>query len=106
MVMDAIKKSALINSIATAGYIVLVGSFMFWGSTIKIGRSNSFLAPITLLMLFVFSASITSYLIFGKPAQMYIDGKKKEALSLLTYTLVFFSIITLIALVLLVTLTR
>jgi hypothetical protein len=104
--MKGIKKTALVNSVATALYIMLVASFMYYGSTIKIGRSNEILAPIALLMLFVFSASLTGFLMIGKPAQMYVDGKKKEALSLLTYTLIFFSIITLAAIILLIAFTR
>lgn len=71
----------------------------------KFGR-NSFIAPISLLFLFVLSASVTSYLMFGKPAQLYVDGKKKEALSLVTYTLGFFCAFTLVALSFLVLLTR
>lgn len=104
--MNKIRKTALVNAALTTLYIVAVGCFMYFGSLIKIGRSNSFLVPVTLLMLFVMSASITGFLIFGKPAQMYIDGKKKEALSLLTQTLVFFSAITFSAIILLVTFTR
>ena len=79
---------------------------MYYGASIKIGKSNTILVPITLLMLFVMSASITGFLIFGKPVQVYLDGKKKEALSLLMQTLVFFSIITFSAIILLVTFTR
>jgi hypothetical protein len=104
--VNTIKKSALINAVATAAYIILVGIFMYYGSMVKIGRVNAFLAPITLLFLLVFSAALTGYLIFGKPALMYIDGKKKEALSLFTYTLGFFCIITLTAVILLVILSR
>ncbi len=97
---------ALKNATATALYIMAVGGFMYYGSVIKIGRSNTLIIPITLLLLFVCSAAITGYLIFGKPAQMYIDGKKKEALALLSYTLASFSIITFIFLLLLVLFTR
>ena len=104
--MNAIRKAALKNATLTTLYIVAVGCFMYYGSLIKIGRANTFLVPITLLLLLVMSASITGFLIFGKPALMYIDGKKKEALSLLMQTLVFFSIITFSAIILLVTLTR
>jgi len=100
--MKEIKKTALINSISTALYVVAVGSFMYYGSTVKLGRVNTILAPITLLLLFVFSAAVTGFLIFGKSAQMYIDGKKKEALSLLTYTLGSLSIITFVAIAFLV----
>ncbi len=95
--MDKIQKTALTDSVATAAYIVLVGSFMYWGSIVKLGRVNTFLVPIAILLLFVCSAAITGYLIFGKPAQLYVDGKKKEALSLLTYTLLYFSAITILA---------
>jgi hypothetical protein len=104
--MNGIKKTAFTNASLTTLYIIAVGSFMYYGSLIKIGRVNTILVPITLLLLFVFSAALTGFLIIGKPAQMYVDGKKKEALSLLTYTLIFFSIITLIALFLLIVFTR
>ncbi|HYM65326.1 MAG TPA: hypothetical protein VES68_02485 [Candidatus Sulfotelmatobacter sp.] len=100
--MKEIKKRAFLNALATAAYIIAVGSFMFWGGSNKIGQGTTFLIPITFLLLFVFSASITSFLIFGKPAQMYVDGKKKEALTLLSYTLLFFSIITFFSILLLV----
>jgi hypothetical protein len=104
--MNRIQKIAIVRSITTAIYIIAVGCFMYYGSTIKLGRSNTVLVPITLLLLFVFSAALTSFLIFGKPAQMYVDGKKKEALSLLTYTLVSFSVITFIFLLLLIIFTK
>lgn len=104
--MNKIRKMALINAGLTTLYIVGVGCFMYYGNSIKIGKTNAFLAPIVLLLLLVMSASITGFLIFGKPALMYIDGKKKEALSLLAQTLTFFSIITFLAIILLVTFTR
>lgn len=104
--MNKIKKTAIKNALLTALYIVGVGSFMYYGSLVKIGRNNIVLVPITMLLLFVCSAAITSYLMFGQPAQMYVDGKKKEALTLLTCTLFSFSVITLIFLILLFILTK
>ena len=104
--MGKINKDALKNAALTAGYIALVGSFMFFSAQAKIGRANFILIPISLLMLFVCSAAITGYLIFGKPVQMYIDGKKKEALSLISHTLLYFAAITVVAVVLLVSFTR
>jgi len=104
--MKEIRKTAIARALATALYVIAVGAFMYYGSMVKLGRENIILVPITLLLLFVFSAALTGFLIFGKPAQMYVDGKKKEALSLLTYTLIVFSIITFLALVLLVIFTR
>ncbi len=104
--MDELKKKGFINTALTSAYIVAVGVFMYYGSLIKIGRANMFLVPIALLLLFVFSAALTGFLIFGKPAQLYVDGKKKEAISLITYTLISFSAITAIALFLLIVFTR
>jgi len=104
--MNKIWKSAIINSIATAAYVIGVACFMYFGTMIKLGRANTILVPIALLLLFVFSAALTGFLIFGKPAQLYVDGKKKEALSLLIHTLIIFSIITFLALVLLVIFAR
>jgi len=103
--MKEIKKRAIINALLTALYIVAVGAFMYYGSLVKLGRANIILVPITMLLLFVFSAALTGFLIFGKPAQMYVDGKKKEALSLLTYTLTSFFVITFAAIVLLIVFT-
>lgn len=103
--MKEIKKKAFVNSLLTSLYIVAVGLFLYYGAMMKFGR-NSFIAPISLLFMFVFSAALTSYLLLGMPARMYIDGKKKEALSLISYTLGFFFAFTLIALLLLIFLAR
>lgn len=100
--MNKILKIAFLNSVGTALYIGAVGSFMYYGSMIKIGKKANFLAPIAMLLLFVFSAALTGSLIFGKPALLYIDGKKKEALILLIYTLLIFFVITFLMIALLI----
>lgn len=97
---------ALKNAVLTAIYIIIIASFMNYGSHLKLGQTNTVFVPIAFLMLFVASASITGYLIFGKPVQIYIDGKKKEAINLLIHTLIYFSVITLIAIIFLVTFSR
>lgn len=104
--MNKIRKTAFINALATALYVAGVGAFMYYGATIKIGKANVVLVPITFLLLFVLSAAVTGFLIFGKPVQMYLDGNKKEALFLVTQTLAILSIITLIAIILLIFFTR
>lgn len=98
--MKGVRKNALINAFATFVYVAAIGTFLYYAGLIKLGQSKAIFIPITFLLLFVFSAAITSYLIFGKPAQLYIDGKKKEALSLLTQTLIFLSIFTLLTITL------
>ncbi len=90
-------KTAAINATVTAAYIVLVASALFYAENMNI-KEPSVLIPIFMLMLLVFSATLTGSLMLGKPILWYIDGKKKEALSLLSYTVSIFFGIMLIAL--------
>ncbi|PJE50742.1 MAG: hypothetical protein COV29_03345 [Candidatus Yanofskybacteria bacterium CG10_big_fil_rev_8_21_14_0_10_36_16] len=86
---NKIVKTALINTLLTAGYVILVASFMFYAPRIlnfDKGPDTVF-APILMLLLFVLSAAITGWLVFGKSVMWYLDGFKKEALSLLSHTL-------------------
>jgi hypothetical protein len=96
-----IIKHALVNSLGTAVYIIVIASFLYLGGQGVFGQNASVFIPIAMLMVFVFSAAFTGFLMFGRPIMWYLDGKKKEALSLLVYTLGFFLFITLIALLLL-----
>lgn len=98
-----ILKYACINSILTALYIVLVGSFFFYVPRhfAFVDKPDTVFAPIMMLMLFVFSASITSALVLGRPLLWYLDGKKKEAISLFIHTLIVFFFIILLAFTLL-----
>ncbi len=90
--MNTIAKRALINSLSTSAYITLIGLFFFNIEKINFGEHDTFLAPIFMIMLFVFSAALTSSLMFGQPLFWYLDGKKKESLQLLAYTLgIFFA---------------
>ncbi|MBM3233638.1 hypothetical protein FJZ19_00925 [Candidatus Pacearchaeota archaeon] len=91
-----IAKRALIDAISTTLYIILVASFMFYLQTSMPKAPDNVLIPIAMLLLFVFSAGLTGALVFGKPIMLYFDGKKKEAVLLIAYTLGILFIITLI----------
>lgn len=93
--MDKIIKRAFIDSVGTAVYIILVVSFLFSLRSLA-PKEDILIIPIAMLLLFVSSAAITGFLVFGKPVMLYIDGKKKEAISLLGYTLGILFLITLI----------
>lgn len=86
--MKNIVRSAFINALVTAGYIVLVAIFLFYG-TKSFGPTETVFIPIVMLTLFVFSAAFTSFMVFGRPAMWFINGHKKEALSLFIYTLAY-----------------
>jgi len=46
-----------------------------------------------MLLLLVISVAITGFAVFGKSIMWYLDGKKKEAPSLLFLTIGFFALI-------------
>lgn len=89
-----ILKAAIFNALATALYVGVVASLMFYVPKSFESGTPTVLVPIVMLCLFVFSAALTGFLIFGRPILWYLDGKKKEAVSLLAYTLSIFLIIT------------
>lgn len=70
--------------------LLMSGAERFFGNT----PDNKILAPITFLLLLVLSAAISGALVLGKPVLMYMEGKKKEALTLfgliLFWLLIFF----------------
>ncbi len=89
-----ILRYALLNAFGTAVYVIVVVSLIYLAGHGALEEEKStVLIPMAMLMLFVFSAAFTGALVFGRPVVWYLDGKKKEALSLLVYTLGVFLII-------------
>ncbi|MCL4406014.1 MAG: hypothetical protein M1586_01875 [Patescibacteria group bacterium] len=81
-----IVKHGLIDAGLAILYVVLI-SFILGTQS---GRFNSeILASIIMLLLLVVSVGTMAMLIFGKPVIWYLEGKKKEALLLIFYTLGF-----------------
>ncbi|MFH1500897.1 MAG: hypothetical protein ABIE22_03030 [archaeon] len=99
--MNSIVKISFINSIGTTAYIIAIASFLYFLQTANL-EENTVLIPIAMLMLFVFSAAFTGSLVFGRPAIWYLNGKKKDALYLLAYTLGIFFLITILVFLLLI----
>lgn len=85
---------ALLSSLAVLIYTSAVSYIMSYGNEL-FGKMETIFASIAFLMLFVLSATIVGLLLFLKPVLLYLDGKKKEAVSLLVYTVGFTFIITL-----------
>jgi len=59
-------------------------------------KEDTIFVMISILLLFVCSAAITGFLVLGKPIMLYIDGKKKEAIRLLSYTIFIILLVTLL----------
>jgi len=101
--MKKALKYAFLDSLGTALYIILVASLIYFLNTGNFDNTRSVIIPITMLMLLVFSAAIVGSLIFGRPILWYMEGNKKEAISLLLNTLGIFLVFTLISVFVLLT---
>lgn len=102
MDMTSIKYSILkfagLNALGTALYIALVATFMSHTAEIFNGvEEKTALIPMAMLLLLVLSASVTGSLVVGRPILWYLDGKKKEAISLFIATVGFLFLMTLLA---------
>jgi hypothetical protein len=98
------KTEHILKSFTNALGVFIYVCFVAWlGSHSQqlFGEEQKFLMPVLALLLFVFSASITGLLVLGKPIHLYLNNFKKEALTLLLYTLgwlMIFIILTALAL--------
>lgn len=82
----AIFKHAALNALATFAYVTVVGLFMSNASRF-FGPKDTALTPVAVIMLLVFSTALTGVLVFGQPVLWHLDGKKKDAIYLINYTL-------------------
>jgi len=92
---------SLIHTLILSAYVLLI-SWIMWNGESKLGGGNNLITTAVLLMLFVLSAAICGLLIFGKPVKLYFDGKKKEGLKFLFWTIGWILIITIIVFVLMI----
>lgn len=86
-------KNPIINALLATAYIALVASIMFYAPKFA-GKNETLLIPIAVISLFSLSAAVMGYLFLGTPAQLFLTGKKKEAVNLFLKTIGAFAIIT------------
>jgi hypothetical protein len=86
---------SLVHSLGVFIYITIIASIMSNGGKL-FNKADNFWNPIAFLLLFVFSALITSSLVLGRPIYLYFDDKKEEAVKFLLYTIGWLFAITLI----------
>src|SRR3989338_3500975 len=96
-----IKKKGMMNAVAAFAYVAAVGLFMSSLDGFDDAPQFQVVVPIAMLLLLVLSASVMGMLIFGAPITLYIDGKKREAMTLLGWTIGPFAVITVFMLLML-----
>ncbi|MDP4000686.1 MAG: hypothetical protein Q8P83_00350 [bacterium] len=87
----------LIHALGVFAYTILVAWFMFNAEKF-FGEVDTFWAPVAMLLLFVISATIVGSLVLGRPAYLFWNGEKFEALKLLSLTVSWLVVITIIVL--------
>lgn len=92
-------KNPFLNALAAIAYIIVVASAMFYGSN-SAPAEDSVFAPITIISLFTLSAAVMGYIFLAQPVQLYLDDKKKEAVTLFTQTVGVFAGLTVLVLAL------
>lgn len=83
--MKILNKTGFASALGVLAYIIIVSQVMRNGDKI-FGKMDNFVSPIAFLLLFTLSAITVGGLVLGKPLMLYLDGKKKEAVSLFLST--------------------
>ncbi len=87
-------KKPIYNALVAFIYIVAIVFIVNWAGNNEI-LETSLLMPIMMLSLFVLSAAVMAYLFLYQPVMLYLDGKKKDAVSLFMKTLLIFAMLPL-----------
>lgn len=95
------SKNPIINALSTLAYIILVVTVMNFVTQPLKNKPDTFFAPVTFLSVLTLSVAVMAFLFFYQPLQLFIEGEKKEAVNLFTKTVSIFSVITIVALILL-----
>lgn len=101
------KKKLLLNTfrntLGAALYIFAVSQVMRNGDVIFGSEENIFM-PFAFLLLFCLSAAIVGGLVLGYPVYLFFDGKKKESVTAVIYSVGWLGVYTVLALLLLIVL--
>ncbi|HBD24543.1 MAG: hypothetical protein A2566_03685 [Candidatus Zambryskibacteria bacterium RIFOXYD1_FULL_40_13] len=87
-------KNPYINALVAGAYIVFVVLLVTYGPTFVRDEPDTIFAPMAMLSLLVLSVAFMGYTFIFQPTLMYIDGQKREAITLFTKTLLVFAVIT------------
>lgn len=94
-------KNPIINALCASAYIILGVTIMSLVTQPLKNKPDTFFAPIVFLSLLTLSVAVMAFLFFYQPMMIFIEGKKKEAVSLFVKTVGIFAAVTAIFLVLL-----
>lgn len=89
-----IAQVSLAHSLGVMVYVAIVAAVMSRGERLFEKVDNPVLAGVAMLMLFSTSAVVVCSLVLGRPLMLYLDGKKKEAVTFLISTIGWLVLLT------------
>ena len=95
------SKNPLINALSASVYIILGVTVMNFVTQPLKNKPDTLFAPIVFLSLLTLSVAVMAFLFFYQPLQLFIEGKKKDAVNLFVKTVGIFAAITSVLLILL-----
>lgn len=95
MKQNEIMQKSILAAVGVEVYIFLIATIMNNGEKI-FGKQDTVVLIVIMLMIFTLSAAVVGGLIVAKPIFLYIDGKKKEAVSLFISTIISVAVLTLL----------
>ncbi len=90
------SKNPIVNALGASAYIVLVAYFINLVTHTQRNKPDTFFAPVIVLSLLTLSVAVMAYMFFYQPLQLFINGKKKEAIDLFVKTVGVFGAITVV----------
>ena len=86
-----------LNAVLASGYIWCIGLFFSLVASRNANTPDTFMAPIVMLSLLVFSVATMGFLFFYRPALLMLEHKPREAVEFFLRTLATFGVLTLLA---------
>lgn len=91
------SRNPIINALSASAYITVIVTVISFISQTQRNKPDTFFAPVVFLSLLTLSVATMGYLFFYQPLQLFIEGKKKEAVNLFIKTVGVFAVFTAIA---------
>lgn len=97
------SQNPIINALCASAYIILGVTVMTFVTQPLRNKPDTFFAPVVVLSLLTLSVAVMAFLFFYQPLMFFIEGRKKDAVTLFVKTVGIFAAITMVALILLFT---
>lgn len=101
MTNSSLIKKAALSALGVFAYVALLAALLQNIQRFVGEIQPGILAAAATLTLFIISACVTSSLVLLRPVLMYLEGSKKDALKLFSYTVASLAVLAVLALVIL-----